>query len=100
MSISSRYKKFFRAPVTADKLALFQSIFEAREMTAHLALALLKVIHRELSANRNSDPILYKRYAGTIESVRHNTPDILREVVLVWNSQQSAAPEEWFADRK
>ena len=100
MSISSRYKNLLRTPITADKLTLFQLLFEAKELTTHLALALLKTIHKELSAHRNSDRLLYKKYAIAIEVVRHHAPEIFQAVVAGWNSQQSAAPEEWFIHEK
>ncbi len=96
MDISSSYKDLFRTPTTADKLTLFQLLFDAKELTLDLALALLKIIHKELSIHQMRDRTVYKRYAEAIQSLRYHMSDVLRQIVNAWNTEQSNTPAEWF----
>ncbi len=102
MPTSSRsYKKLFRAPTTEDKLSLFQSLLDTREdMTVDLALALLKIIHQELSSDQGRDHSVYKQYAKGIESLRFRIPGALQQVVSAWKMQKVTSPPEWFTYRK
>jgi len=100
MHISSSYKDLFRTPTTADKLTLFQLLFDAKELTVDLALALIKVIHKELSIHQIRDRSVYKRYAEAIQSLRYHMSDMLQLVVVAWNTQQNKIPAEWFTDNK
>ena len=101
MSTSSSYKDLFRTPTTEDKLSLFQKLLDAREdMTVDLALALLKVIHEELSSDQSDDRSVYKRYAKEIESLRFRIPGALQQVVGNWNKQRGGSPPEWFTYRR
>ena len=97
MHISSNYKDLFRTPTTADKLTLFQLLFDAKELTVDLALALLKIIHTELSIHQIRDRSVYKRYAETIESLRYHMSDVLQLVVATWKTDQVTTPAEWFS---
>jgi len=98
MHISPSYKDLFRTPTTADKLTLFQLLFDAKELTVDLALALLKIIHKELSIQQFRDRSVYKRYTEAIGSLRYYMSDMLQLVVIAWNTQQNMIPVEWFAD--
>lgn len=100
MSISSRYKDLLRSATTAEKLTLFRFLFDAGELTGDLALALLKIIHAELSAHRNSDRSIYKQYAAVVALLRHHMPDVFQQVIAAWDSRQNAVPEEWFSHDK
>ncbi len=101
MSISSNYKELFRNATIQDKLTLFQNLLDTKEdMTADLALALLKIIHKELSTRQIRDRSGYKRYAEAIESLRYQMADVLRQVVVTWQSRQSTIPADWFSDHK
>ena len=104
MHISSSYKDLFRTPTTADKLTLFQLLFDAKELTVDLALALLKNIHKDLSVQQIRDRSVYKRYAEVIESLHYHMSDVLQLVVVAWkthqNTQQNTIPAEWFADNE
>jgi hypothetical protein len=101
MPNQAQHKKLFRNPTVEDKLTLFQTLLESsNELTAHLALALLKVIHKELSTDQIRDRMAYKRYAEGIESLRFHMPGILHQVVSAWKSQHNnngSTPEEWFS---
>ncbi len=96
-----KYKKLFRDPTVEDRLTLFQTLLEtSNELTAHLALALLKVIHKELSTDQIRDRMAYKRYAEGIESLRFHMPGILHQVVSAWKAQRNSGngtPDEWFS---
>ena len=100
MPITSDHKDLFRAPTTEDKLTLFQSLLDTNELTVHLSLALLKIIHGELKNNKNHDRAIYKRYAKSIEAMRYHMLDMLQLVVATWKNLQarSTAPAEWFHD--
>ncbi|MBI2332519.1 MAG: hypothetical protein HYU84_10245 [Chloroflexi bacterium] len=97
-SSPSFYKKFFRPPSTADKLNLFQLLFESSEISPDLALALLKVIHRELSSEQSRERSAYKQYAETIETLRFHRSDMLWHVVDAWNAGRAARDPEWLTD--
>ena len=97
MSSSSRNKNLFHSSTTSDKLTFFQLLLDARELSVDIALALLKIIHKELSTHHTPDRSVYKRYAETIESLRYQTSDLLRQVNSAWKTEQGITPEEWFA---
>ena len=96
MTISSRYKELLRTPTTADKLTLFQLLFDAKELTVELSLALLKTIHKELGIRQTRERNIYKRYAETIQTLRFHTSDTFQQVINAWNNDRSNAPAEWF----
>jgi hypothetical protein len=84
MPISSNHKELFRTSTTRDKLTLFQLLLDAKMLTADISLALLKVIHRELSADMEYDRSLYKNYAISIAALRYHMDDVLQHVVDTW----------------
>lgn len=96
MSIPRDYKKLFQPPAAADKLTLLHLLYEGSELNPDLALALLKVVHRELGRAPASDRSVYKRYAGAIQLLRHHQPEMLQQIVDTWKAKSSAAPAEWF----
>jgi len=98
MTHSSPYKDLFANPTTIDKLNLFQNLFDASEMDVDLALALLKVIHRELGDEQVRDRSAYKRYAKIIETLRYHKLDMLRQVVNAWKAGKIAKDPEWLSD--
>lgn len=93
-------KDFFRIPTTADKLDLFQHLFDSGEIHADLGLALLKVVRAELGGGRTRDRSVYKRYTRTIQAVRYHKADMLQLIADAWN--QGGLPEnpEWLQDGK
>jgi hypothetical protein len=101
MPNQAQYKRLFRNTTVEEKLTLFQTLLEtSNELTAHLALALLKVIHKELSTDQIRDRMAYKRYAEGIESLRFHMPTILHQVVSAWRAQHNntgLTPDEWFS---
>ncbi len=98
MTISSNYRELFRAASIAEKLALFQRMLEASELYVDLALALLKAIHKQLSFEKSSDHIDYKRYAETIELLRYHRADMLKEVITAWKAENPSGEVEWLSD--
>jgi hypothetical protein len=102
MPIKSKHKDLFRTPNTEDKLNLFNLLLDANELTVNLSLALLKIIHGELKSDQIRDRSMYRRYAGTIESLRYHMLDMLQSVVDAWKNHQSksATPAEWWHDDK
>jgi len=97
MPILSNRKDLFRDPTTADKLILFQSLLDINVLTVDLSLALLKVIHKELSVYQNRDRSGYKRYAQVIESMRYHMADMFQAVVDACDTRGITAPMEWFS---
>ena len=98
MTISSTRKDLFRNSTIGDKLNLFQFLFDARELTADLTLALLKVIHEDLNNHQKPDRTVFRRYAELVASLRYHVPEMFQQVLDGWKAPQSAMPEEWFAD--
>lgn len=98
MNSSKPLKEFFRQPSVIDKLNFFQLLFESSEINTDLALALLKVIHRELGREQTRDRSAYKRYAETIETLRYHKSEMLKQVVDAWNAGKSSKDPEWLSD--
>lgn len=102
MNSSSINKNFFRPPTPADKLNLFQLLLESNQINPDLALALLKVIHGELSREQNTELSAYKLYAEVIEVLRFNKSDLLQHIVDIWNAGRGMNSEandpEWLSD--
>lgn len=97
MSISTRRKDLFRIPAAADKLALFQLLYEADEINPDLALALLKVIHGELSMVQSPDRSVYKRYSHAIQALRYNRAELLNQIVDAWQAGRPITDAEWLS---
>src|SRR5690349_14779925 len=102
----SQYKNLFHDPTVDEKLTLFRNLLDASdELTVNVALALLKVIHQELSMDKTRDRLMYKRYAEGIAALRFHMPGILQQVVNAWKARSNVAhvdertntPVEWFS---
>ena len=98
MTISSTRKDLFRNSTIGDKLNLFQFLFDTRELTADLTLALLKVIHEDLNNHQKPDRTVFRRYAELVASLRYHVPEMFQQVLDGWKAPQSTLPEEWFSD--
>lgn len=97
MQNSLSRRELFRTSNAEDKLLLFHELLDAKEdMTVDLALALLKTIHEELSADQTTNRLVYKRYAEQIEALRFSSPAALQQVVNTWRLQKATVPPEWF----
>jgi len=94
------YKDLFRPPSPADKLNLFQLLFDASEISPDLALALLKIVHSDLSKEKGSEHSTYRQYAKTIEALRYHKADILQHVVNSWRAGKPVEDPEWLQNGK
>lgn len=96
MSTLSRTKALFYKPATVDKLTLFRSLFDSKELNVHLTLALLKVIHGELVNHQTPDRTLYRRYAEMISALRYHKAEMLQQVLDAWKADAASigAPEK------
>lgn len=83
----------FQKPSVTDKLKFFTNLFEASEVNADIALALLKVIHKELGNEQTRDRTAYKRYAETIEILRFHESEMLQQIVDAWKNGRAQDPE-------
>ena len=97
MNSSPLYKELFREPSPADKLKLFQTLFDSNEINPDLALALLKIVHSELSSEEG-DGASYRQYAQIIEALRYHKMDMLRHIVETWKAGKPAKDPEWLTD--
>jgi hypothetical protein len=101
MPIYSSHKDLFRNATIQDKLTLFKILLDAKDdMSAELALALLKIIHKDLSTHQTRDRSPYKAYAEMVEALRFQMPAVLKQVVESWKDSQNLTPSEWFSERK
>lgn len=97
MRIPPNYKELFRNATIKDKLTLFQTLLDAREdMSPELALALLKIIHKDLSNHQTRDRSPYKNYAEAVEALRFQMPGLLNQVVESWKASRNSIPSDWF----
>ncbi|MBI5945900.1 MAG: hypothetical protein HY864_16185 [Chloroflexi bacterium] len=88
MTISSNRKDLFRKPTIGDKLNLFQLLFDVKELTADLTLALLKIIHEDLNNHQKPDRTVFRRYAGLVASLRYHVPEMFQQVIDGWKNHQ------------
>ncbi len=96
-TITSKYSELFRGTTAKDKLSFFHTLLESREeLSVDVALALLKIIHDELSTDQVDDRSVYKRYAEEIEALRALAPAALQQVVNNWKLQKVTETPEWF----
>lgn len=100
MSISSNHRDLFRNSTIADKLNLFQLLFDTKALTTDLTLALLKIIHDDLNNHQKPDRTVFRRYAGMVASLHYQIPDMLQQVVEGWKTHQDTLPAEWFDENK
>lgn len=99
--ISLKNKELFRKSTTKDKLTHFLTLLEAdKNMDATLTLALLKMIHKELSNRQTHTHSLYKEYAEVIELLRFYAPEMFEQAMEAWKPQKNVKPKEWFSDGK
>jgi hypothetical protein len=98
--ISSNHKDLFQRPTTSDKLTLLNILLDAKDLNVNLALALLKIIHKELCIHQSRDRSGYKRYADAIASLHYYTPTMLQEIITAWDTRGITAPMEWFSHEK
>lgn len=96
----SLLREFFRAPSITDKLNLFRVLFDSQELNVDIALAMLKVIHRELGNENTRDRSAYKRYAEVIETLHYHKAEMLQEVAEAWRKGRMAKEPEWLTDGK
>src|SRR6185436_6206302 len=95
MPISSSHHELFHQSNTADKISLFQSLLQSKDLNADEALALLKSIHTELEQPQGHAPSVYEDYAHMMESLHHAMPEVHQHVVANWQSpQQATLPDE------
>jgi hypothetical protein len=92
------FRELFRTSSASERLSLFQALFDAQDLHVDLALAMLKVIHKELGQEAVTDRSAYKRYAETIETLRHHKQDMLREVVNAWKADRIVKDPEWLSN--
>ena len=97
MNSTPLYKHLFRQPSPADRLNLFQTLFDSNEINPDLALALLKIVHSELSSEEG-DGASYRQYAQIIEALRYHKMDMLRHIVETWKAGKPAKDPEWLTD--
>ena len=97
MNSSSLYKELFREPSPADKLKLFQILFDSNEINPDLALALLKIVHTELGSEE-AEGSSYRHYAQIIEALRYHKMDMLRHIVETWKTGKPAKDPEWISE--
>ena len=96
MTISSNRKDLFRNSTIGDKLNLFQLLFDAKELSVDLTLALLKIIHDELNNHQKPDRTVFRRYAEMVASLRYHVPDLFQQVVDDWKTNTSGISADWF----
>lgn len=97
MSIQKDLKRLFQHPAALDRLNFLQLLFEGSELNHELALALLKVVHKELGNPPRANGSVYKQYAEMIQLLQHYQPEMLQQVVDAWKSKDSSALDEWFS---
>ena len=87
MPFLSSHKDLFRASTTRDMLIFFQSLLEVRMLNFGEALALLMVIHIDLTHQQGRDHSGYREYALGVNSLRHYMPDVHQQVVEAWKTR-------------
>ena len=83
MPISQDHNDLFHSSSAADKLLLFQSMLDAKDLESGEALALLSSIHADLEQPQ-SDHSTYVRYAEMMERLRQEMPEVHQAVLSTW----------------
>ena len=91
MTISRDYNKLFHQSTTAETLTMLQSLVDTRDVQPDEALALLGSVHADLRQSKGKDGSIYARYAQTMESLRHQMPEVHQHVVVNWQIRQSGS---------
>src|ERR1051325_10518132 len=95
MAIFQNRHDLFRRSGTSDKLTLFQSLLDSKELTSDQALALLTAIRNELEQPQQRSSSHYRQYAKAIESLHRSMPDVYEQVVDAWQQKrQPPAPPQ------
>ena len=89
MPISEERHNLFHSSGIADKLSLFQSLLDSKDLDADEALALLNNIHAELEQPRGQSSSVYVRYAEVMESLQRQMPEVHQEVAARWQESHS-----------
>jgi X-linked retinitis pigmentosa GTPase regulator len=90
----SRNHHLFRKPSAAEKLDLFQSLLDSKDLTFDQALALLRTIRADLEnpkANRSS---VYVRYGQLMESLHKQLPEVYEQVANAWRTKRGLLHSE------
>ncbi len=85
--MAKRLKKFFIPATVQDKLSLFRFLFDTQTLDINSSLALLNLIHRDLSSSKH-EAALYRQYAQSIEEMEFYMSDVLDEVVESWKKHR------------
>ncbi len=87
MPISQDHHDLFHSSGTSDKLDLFQSLLDSKDLTSDEALALLNSIHRELQHPQEHKSSMHIRYAEAMESLRKQMPEIHEQILNSWRQR-------------
>lgn len=81
-------KDLFRSSSLYEKLDHLQALLEKNELTAPSALAILKVIHDELSLREVPDRAGLRRYAFLLAAFEHAQPELFHQVAEDWQTHK------------
>ena len=87
MPISKDHHELFHNSSTLDKINLFQTLLDSKDLTSMEALALLNTVHMELEKPQHA-PAVYTQYAEMMEALRRKMPDLYEEVYRKWSDLQ------------
>jgi len=87
MPFLSSHKDLFHIPTVGDNLIFLHSFLDDRTLNADEALALLKIIHTELTNQQGRDHSGYREYALGMSSLHHYMPDVHQQVVEAWKTR-------------
>ena len=94
MPDSRNHYDLFRKSSAAEKLDLFQSLLDSKDLTFDQALALLRTIRADLEnpkANRSS---VYVRYGQLMESLHKQMPEVYEQVANAWRTKRGLLHSE------
>ena len=94
MPDSGNRQHLFRKSSAAEKLDLFQSLLDSKEITVDTALALLSTIRAELENPKANPSSVYVRYGQLVESLYKQMPDMYDQIVSAWRTRRGLLQSE------
>ncbi len=90
----SRRALFHGSDTASDKLDLFQSLLDSKDLTSDQALALLNIIRPELEKPQRQGRSIYRQYARVMGSLHEQMPEVYEKVLSLWQPKQERQPVE------
>ena len=91
---SGNRQHLFRKSSAAEKLDLFQSLLDSKEISVDTALALLSTIRVELEHPKANPSSVYVRYGQLVDILHAQMPEVYDQVANAWRTRRGLLQSE------